>query len=94
MDHNDESARPYVVWALGLTAAALVVLLASCLHVDGSGGCDDLGMSAVAATSSRKPADRPAPVSTPHRSVSKAPAVTTTVTVTSRHRVDVDLDCD
>jgi hypothetical protein len=55
MDHNDESARPYVVWALELTAAALVLLLASCLRVDGSSGCDDLGMSAVAATSSLKP---------------------------------------
>lgn len=70
MDYdNDESARPYVVWALGLAVAALVLLLASCLRVDGSRGCDDLGMSAVAATSSRKPADVASP-----RSVSKAPA--------------------
>lgn len=87
MDHNDGSPRTYMVCAAGLLAAALVVLLASCLHVDGSGGCDDLGMSPVAATSSRKPADVSAP-----RSVSKAPAATATSTATPRHRVD--LDCD
>jgi len=89
MSHNHESARTYMVYAAGLAAAALVVLLASCVHVDGGRGCDDLGMSAVAATSSRKPADVSAP-----RSVSKAPAATATSTATPRHRVDVDLDCD
>lgn len=95
--------KPDPVMILGVLAVVALLVLAACVHVDGNDeedDCDEVGLSAVTATRTSKPVDRP------RTSVSKAPAArertartpAPTSSTTRPHRgghhgIDLDL-CD